>query len=69
MEVKFHTWEWEEQVDKLSLEQVGLGKGRVYSKTSLKWLTVAMPLLDFSKRLETQKTSKRLVGDKRWSYG
>ena len=43
-------------------------------KTSLKWLTVAMPLLETSKRQERDKTRVRLERDKRetreiWSYG
>ena len=43
-------------------------------QTSLKWLTVAMPLLENSKRQERDKTRVRLERDKRetreiWSYG
>ena len=43
-------------------------------ETSLKWLTVAMPLLENSKRQERDKTRVRLERDKRetreiWSYG
>ena len=34
-------------------------------KRSLKWLTVAMPLLDTSKRQEKDKTRVRLVWDLR----
>ena len=44
------------------------------TKTSLKWLTFAMPLLENSERQERQKTRSRLERDKRepreiWSYG
>ena len=46
-------------------------------KTSLKWLTVAIPLLEMSERLEIDKgepierltTKERLARDKRWRYG
>ena len=36
-----------------------------HHKTSLKWLTVAMPLLENSKRQERDKTRVRLERDKR----
>ena len=38
MEVIFHTWEWEEQVEKLSLEQVGLGKINEYFSTFITYI-------------------------------
>ena len=38
-------------------------KKRFFLQTSLKWLTVAMPLLDTSKRQEREKTRERLERD------
>ena len=43
-------------------------------ETSLKWLTVAMPLLEMRENRESLwrdkgETRKRLARDKRWSYG
>ena len=37
------------------------------SETSLKWLTVAMPLLETRER-DKRKTGERLARDMRWSY-